>query len=414
MPRHKTPLLDRAGQHPRPQDVQPQGRAGRGQQDAFPQDGGGLFRQRGERLLRKGPPDLQDLGRAGGRGLLFAPGRRAAAGLGPPDAGQPGGFFGGAGGGIRRGPRLDQPGHEVPLAALAGPDAADQRHIQSHAAGAVFFAGAAKGGKGPLHHIGQGKVGVPGQKRRHLALVLLGGEGAGGIDDLAAGGQGLRGAVQDGGPQSRALGHQGRRVLPEGLRLFAEHSLPRAGSVHQDAVEKGGQGLRDPLGALVQDDGVGHPHPLQVAFQHFGPGGDVLVGHQQPPALQGGGQLAGLAAGGGAQIQHPHPRLHPQQGRGRGGGGLLGIEHPRVVPGMAPGPEVRLPHQKARPAERRGLHGKIRPGRKDFRRHPQGRDGHAPGRLGFGRGVQLRKAGAQQGALPRFKIFDGHRGYLRV
>src|SRR5699024_11965588 len=64
---------------------------------------------------------------------------------------------------------------------------------------------------------------ISGQKRRHLALVLLGGEGAGGIDDLAAGGQGFRGAVQDGGPQSRALGHQGRRVLPEGLRLFAEH-----------------------------------------------------------------------------------------------------------------------------------------------------------------------------------------------
>ena len=296
----------------------------------------------------------------------------------------------------------------MPLAPLARPDPPHQRDIQGQTAGAVCLPRAAEGPGGPLHHVRQPELRVTGQEGRHLALVLLGGEGAGGIDQLAPGGQGRRGTVQDLRAQGGALLHQGFVVLGQGCGLLAEHPLPRAGGVHQYPVEKLGQGFSDPGGGLVEDDRIGHPHPLQVGFQNLGPGGHIFVADQKAPAPQGGGQLAALAAGGGAEVQHPHPGPDPQQGRRRRSRGLLGVEHPRVVVGVAPGFKAGFLHHKARPAKRRRLQGEIRPGRQLSRLSPQGRNGDPPGGLGLRRSVELVVPVPQQGPLPGFKVFDRH------
>ena len=68
---------------------------------------------------------------------------------------QPELFFGAVLAGSRQGAgraRLDQPGYEMPLTALAGPDTAHFGHVQRQAAGAVGLALTAKG----VVHIAQG------------------------------------------------------------------------------------------------------------------------------------------------------------------------------------------------------------------------------------------------------------------
>ena len=74
-----------------------------------------------------------------------------------------------------------------------------------------------------------------------------------------------------------------------------------------------------------------------------------------------------FAAGRSAQIQHPHPGLHPQQRRSRGGRGLLRIEHTCMVVRMPPGLKIRLMHHKSRLAEGRGFQREICPLRKLLR-----------------------------------------------
>ena len=122
--------------------------------------------------------------------------------------------------------------------------------------------------------------------------------------------------------------------------------------------------------------------------QDLGTGSHKLVGQQQALPLQSLRQLAGLAARGGAKVRHLHAGVYIQQrGRGRSAG-LLGIEHPRVVPGMAAGLKVRR-GGKGRGAERRQRSGEIRMGGEPLRRAAQTVD---------------RKARAQQCLLPRGKI----------
>ena len=103
------------------------------------------------------------------------------------------------------------------------------------------------------------------------------------------------------------------------------------------------------------------------------------------------------------------PGRTPQQGGRRRSRGFLGVEHPRVVPGMAPRLKARFGHHKARGAERGRLQSKARPGPESLGAHPQRRDGHAPGRLCARRSVQPVIAFSQQGPLPGFKIFCWHR-----
>ena len=161
---------------------------------------------------------------------------------------------------------LDQPGHKVPLAALTGPDAAYLAYIQRQAAGAVFFACAAKGVVHVAQHIGQCKLRVALQKGCHLRFVLLRCKGAGGVHQLPAGGQHRRCAVHDLRAQLCTLLYQCLTMLLARYRLLAEHSLAGAGRIHQHPVEKLRQRLGNAGGSLVEHHGVGNAHALKVTF----------------------------------------------------------------------------------------------------------------------------------------------------
>ena len=296
----------------------------------------------------------------------------------------------------------------MPLAALTGPDPAHFVHIQRQAAGAVCLTRAAKAVIHIAEHIGQRELRVALQKCRHLSLVLFRGKGAGGVDHLAAGSQAGRRVVQDLCPQCGALLHQRFTVLGHSHGFLAEHPLAGAGCIHENTVKKFRQSGGNAASVLVQHHGVGHAHPLQIAPEHLGAGGNELVAHQQPLPAQRCRQLAALAAGGRAGIQHPHPGPDPQQGRGTGSGRLLRVEHARMVVGVPPGLEGGVLHHKARLAEGRGLHRKICLRSKLLRRGTQGRDRHAPGSSLLRGGIESIEPVAQQSALPALKIFRRH------
>ena len=119
------------------------------------------------------------------------------------------------------------------------------------------------------------------QKCRHLSLVLFRGKGAGGIDHLAAGGQAGRCVIQDLCPQCGALLYQRFTMLGHRHGFLAEHSLAGAGRIHENTVKKLRQSGGNAASVLVQHHGVGHAHPLQIAPEHLGAGGNELVAHQQ-------------------------------------------------------------------------------------------------------------------------------------
>ena len=179
------------------------------------------------------------------------------------------------------------------------------------------------------------------QKSRHAALVLRG-EGAGGVDQASAGLQHGGGAVQDVRLPPGAHGHRLRAPVLEGGVVLAKHALSGAGGVHQDSVEICGEALRQPGGVLVQHQGVGDPQPLDVGGQDGGPLGMDLIADQQTLPLHPARDLGGLAAGGGAEIQHPLPRPGIQQlGRGHRAG-LLQVIGPGGVVRMQTGPSLRV------------------------------------------------------------------------
>ena len=309
-------------------------------------------------------------------------------------------------------PFLHKSSHKVALTALTGPDAAYLAHIQRQSAGAVSFALAAKGIVHIAQRIGQLELRVALQKCRHLAFVLLGRKGAGGIHQLPARGQHGSGTVQNLRSQFRALLHQCFAVLGAGHRLLAEHALAGTGCIHQNTVKKLRQSVRNAGGRLVKHHRVGHAHAFQVAFQDIRAGGNVFVAHQHAPALQCGSQLAALAARRGAHVQHTHPGLHAQQGCRRGCRRLLRVEHARVVVGVASGLKIRLVHHECRLAEGRSFQRKIRLLCKLLRRSAQCRHGDAAlGGLLRGR-IQHIEPFPQQGALPLLKIFCRHSAFL--
>ena len=123
-----------------------------------------------------------------------------------------------------------------------------------------------------------------------------------------------------------------------GGRLFlAEHALAGTGSIHQNPVKILHEPLRQLAGMLVEHQGIGHCHALQIAAENHRPLGFDLVGHQQPLAVQQSGQLGGLPARGSAQVQHPHAWLHIQQPCRGHGTGLLEIIQPRLMVGRQAG-----------------------------------------------------------------------------
>ena len=217
-----------------------------------------------------------------------------------------------------------------------GPQAEGFFKTGSRVVNPVGTAGGKPGGI-HLYHM-ELRVGV--EEPGHGALVFLRGKGTGGVDETAAGpqhdGSGFQNLILPPGA------HQHRLHAPvgHGGGLLAEHTLAGTGSVHQNAVKIAGEPLLQPFGVFVEHQSVGTAHTLQILTQDSGPFRFNLIGDQKPLTIQQGGQLGGLAAGGGAQVQNGHTGPHIQQPRRGHGAGLLQVVCPRVVVGRQTGAGV--------------------------------------------------------------------------
>ena len=131
-------------------------------------------------------------------------------------------------------------------------------------------------------------------------------EGAGGVDEDSAGLQGGPDVCQDTVGAGGAEFHGLRRPFVDGLLVLAEHAFAGAGDIGHDGVEYrvfsegrrvaryGAHAGVSPGFHVAAEDGVA------VAHDFVGQQG-VAVPEAFP---QGGGEVGGLSAGGGAQIQH--------------------------------------------------------------------------------------------------------------
>ncbi len=91
-------------------------------------------------------------------------------------------------------------------------------------------------------------------------------------------------------------GQQGRRA--------PQRALARTGCVDQDAVELTARSR--PVGAVAAGRGdVDHAEPVEIALKRLDACVGDVVRDERPAIAQGEGDLRGLAAGCGAQIQHP-------------------------------------------------------------------------------------------------------------
>ncbi len=192
--RHKAPLLHTAHEDACTQNMKIRLRESRRQQNAAAMHHGRALCQLRETFLRKFPPCSEALGgrcipcpsipAAGAAALHGLPASPAVL---PPGAaairrlcgflglaafglfacfggsGQPELFFGGVLAGNRQSPGrtgFDEPGHEVALTALTGPDAAHLAHVQRQTTGAVGLALTAEGIVHIAQHIGQRELRV--------------------------------------------------------------------------------------------------------------------------------------------------------------------------------------------------------------------------------------------------------------
>ena len=91
---------------------------------------------------------------------------------------------------------------------------------------------------------------------------------------------------------------------------------------------------------VVQDQGVGDGHALDISRENFGALGVDLIADQQTATCHQRGDLGGLAAGGGAEVQDRLAGLGGQEGDGGHGAGLLEVVKTGLVPDMEARPGV--------------------------------------------------------------------------
>ena len=169
------------------------------------------------------------------------------------------------------------------------------------------------------------------------ALVLIRGKGAGGVDEPSARGEHLQSGIQD---LILAAGTEGDILfapLLQSHRLLAEHSLAGAGSVHDNAVKEAREPLCQPVGGFIQHSGIADAHALHIPGEDSGTLGVDLIGDEQAAISCKGGQMAGLAAGSGTEVQHSLAGPGSSDFRHCHGAGLLNIVDPGIMPGVKAG-----------------------------------------------------------------------------
>ncbi len=179
----------------------------------------------------------------------------------------------------------------------------------------------------------QAEVFVGGEEFVHLLAVLLGQDGAGGVDQHAAHFHHLAVALQDlflqGDQHRQPLGG----IAPLGIRIALEHAKAGAGHVQQQAI----RALFEALDGLAAGDdpglhvvGTGAAGALLEVFEL-----PLFHVHRQQAALalHHGGQMQGLAAGTGTGVDHPHAGGYVQRRRDVLGAGILLLE-PAVSKGV--------------------------------------------------------------------------------
>ena len=184
----------------------------------------------------------------------------------------------------------------------------------------------------------QREIGVAGKETGDLLLVLPLLERTGGVHERSAARKHLCGVVQDRALARHAPLHIFGAPFADRRGLLAEHTLARTGRIDQDPVKPGGKPVRKHTGARADDRTVFHPQALDVLRKDPRPVIDIFIGDQNALPAHGRGELRGLSARRGAQIEHPFPRPRPEHGRGAHGGRLLHIEEPRVMRRGVSGP----------------------------------------------------------------------------
>ena len=238
------------------------------------------------------------------------------------------------------------------------------------------------------------KIGMTCEELCDLFLIFTRLERAGGIDERAAACKHFSGVVENFPLTGNTAFHVLLAPLRDRARVLAEHPLARAGSIDEDLVKVCGK-FFDKRRRIRADDGaVFHAQPLDVLREDPGAVIDVLVCNQYALPPHSGGELSGLSARRGAQIEHPFARFCVQERRGAHGGRLLHIEQPRMVRGRVSEFFRRRIKSALRPRD-----GLVREGREVFerlRRTFQKVGAHAPD----GRGVITTQKGGVRRAQP--------------
>lgn len=179
------------------------------------------------------------------------------------------------------------------------------------------------GGEGEAA-VEEGEIGVAGEEGLELEGVFLGFDGAGGVDKSAAGGEEGGAGFEDLGLEVGGAAEAGRGPSPAGVGAAAEDAGVGAGNVEEDAVEgAAGEVLSGERGEF---DAVEETATAEGVAEGFGAVGVGFVGDEASavgPGREAGGDLGGLATGGGAGIEDALAGAEVEKVDGVAGGGVL-------------------------------------------------------------------------------------------
>lgn len=179
------------------------------------------------------------------------------------------------------------------------------------------------GGEGEAA-VEEGEIGVAGEEGLELEGVFLGFDGAGGVDKSAAGGEEGGAGFEDLGLEVGGAAEAGRGPGPAGVGAAAKDAGVGAGDVEEDAVEgAAGEVLSGERGEF---DAVEETATAEGVAEGFGAVGVGFVGDEASavgPGREAGGDLGGLATGGGAGVEDALAGAEVEEVDGGTGGGVL-------------------------------------------------------------------------------------------